>query len=131
MRKILTPKFWSLGTSLGSMGSGPQKGPLEIFSNVVFLHPQDPNKAPDNAFGPSLAEKLKRIPTRCVIVCPASCHKRTSSSLTLTNKIPEKVITFSCNYSLAVLSLLVCISAGYCTLYIRFESAIFSKILEL
>ena len=66
MSKILAPKFWSLGTSLGSMGSGSQKGPLEIFSNVVFLHPWDPNKAPDNAFEPSLAEKLKRIPTRCV-----------------------------------------------------------------
>ena len=65
MGKILTPKFWSLGTSLGSMGSGSQKGPLEIFSNVVFLHPWDANKAPDNAFEPSLAEKLKRIPTRC------------------------------------------------------------------
>ena len=66
MSKILAPKFWSLGTSLGPMGSGSQKGPLEIFSNVVFLHPWDPNKAPDNAFEPSLAEKLKRIPTRCV-----------------------------------------------------------------
>ena len=65
MSQILAPKFWSLGTYLGSMGSGSQKGPLEIFSNVVFLHPWDPNKAPDNAFEPSLAEKLKRIPTRC------------------------------------------------------------------
>ena len=65
MRKILTQKFWSLGTSMGSMGSVSQKGPPEIFSNVVFLHPWGPNKAPSNAFDPSLAEKLITVPTRC------------------------------------------------------------------
>ena len=65
MRKILTQKFWSLGTSLGSMGSLSQKGPPEIFSNVVFLHPWGPNKAPSNAFEPLLVEKLKMFPARC------------------------------------------------------------------
>ena len=61
-------KVWSLGTSLGSLGPGSQKGPPEIFSNVVFLHPWGPNKAPSNALEPSLAEKLKMVPTRCVML---------------------------------------------------------------
>ena len=57
MRKILRQKFWSLGTPLGSLGPGSQKGPPEIFSNVVFLHPWGPNKAPNNAFEPLLIKK--------------------------------------------------------------------------
>ena len=65
MKKIWNQNFWSLGTSLGSMGSVSQKGPPEIFSNVVFLHPWGPNKAPSNAFEASLAKKLKPVPTRC------------------------------------------------------------------
>ena len=76
MRKILTQKFWSLGTSLGSMGSLSQKGPPEIFSNVVFLHPWGPNKAPSNAFEPLLVEKLKMFPARCVLqssFCRTKC----------------------------------------------------------
>ena len=71
MRKILTQKFWSLGTSLGSMGSLSQKGPPEIFSNVVFLHPWGQNKAPNNAFEPLLEKKLKTVPTRCGTFCMA------------------------------------------------------------
>ena len=68
MRKNLTQKILSLGTSLGSMGSLSQKGPPEIFSNVVFLHPWGQNKAPNNAFEPLLVKKLKTVPTRCVFL---------------------------------------------------------------
>ena len=65
MRKFLTQKFWSLGTSLGSLGLGSQKGPPEIFSNVVFLHYWDPNEAPDKVSYPSLSKKLVALRKRC------------------------------------------------------------------
>ena len=62
-RKFLMKKFLSLGTNLGSMGSLSQKALPEIFSNVVFLHPWDPNGALMNPICPSHAKSLDLFPT--------------------------------------------------------------------
>ena len=78
MRKFLTQKFWSLGTSLGSLGSGSQKGPPEIFSNVVFLHHWDPNEAPDKVSYPSLSKKLVALRKRCDIGILAAAAPETA-----------------------------------------------------
>ena len=44
MRKILRPKFWSLGTKLGYLGPGSQKALDEIFSLpqiLLYMGPYD------------------------------------------------------------------------------------------
>ena len=65
MRKILSQKYRSLGTPLGSLGPGSQKGLPEIFSNVVFLHDWDPNEAPEKVSYPLLSKKLVALRKRC------------------------------------------------------------------
>ena len=47
MRKILSQKFWSHGTLLGSMGPGSQKAPDEIFSKSQILVIWGPYNCPD------------------------------------------------------------------------------------
>ena len=67
MRQFSRQNFWSLGTSLGSLGPGSQNGPPEIFSNVDFLLHWDPNEAPDKVSCPSLTKKLATLRERCAL----------------------------------------------------------------
>ena len=67
MRNFLSQKLWSLGTPLGSLGPGSQKGLPEIFSNVVFLHHWDPNEALEKVSYPLLSKKLVALRKRCGI----------------------------------------------------------------
>ena len=68
MTNFLRPKFWSHGTYLGSLRPPSQKGLPIIFSNVIFLHPWDTNKAPVNASSPSHTKTLDHLPTWCAIL---------------------------------------------------------------
>ena len=65
MRNFLSQKLWSLGTPLGSLGPGSQKGLPGIFSNVVFLHHWDPDEVPEKVSNPLLSKKLVALRKRC------------------------------------------------------------------
>ena len=65
MRKILSPKIWSQGTPLGSLGPLSLKDPDQRFSKHYFLLIWDPFDIPKLGALSALAEKLKAIAAWC------------------------------------------------------------------
>ena len=65
MRKVLTKKFWSLGTNLGSPGSLSQDCSPEIFSKLDFPHIWGLNECPVVAKPCVLFKKLKSFRPGC------------------------------------------------------------------
>ena len=71
MRKFLSPKFWSHGTLLGSMGPGSQKAPNEIFSKSQILVIWGPYNCPVIVACREQAEKLNLASS---LVCNMCFH---------------------------------------------------------
>ena len=65
MRKILRPKFWSLGTYLGYLGPVSQKGLDEIFSKPLFLFILGLNNSPELVTLLAFAKILKTVASWC------------------------------------------------------------------
>ena len=61
---MIIEKFWSLGTHLGYLGPGSQKGLDIMFSKLCFPIAIGPNESPDMLVPFPHAENLKKFPDR-------------------------------------------------------------------
>ena len=104
LRKILTKKFWSQGTPLGSLGPGSQEalglGPCQ-FQILVIWGPYDP---PVLLVFQTHAKNPNTAGARCVL--SSHCWPMIFLEFTIKTKCPLKYVTYSDRHCFGTLCIL-------------------------